>query len=77
MADKFVDSNEVIRFIKEKIVIESKKIHIKYVVPEDISISPFSRFLSGKIPETVMERITNLLFEVPSFNPTITGLLGK
>jgi hypothetical protein len=50
VADKFVDSNEVIRFIKEKIVIESKKIHIKYVVPEDISISPFSRFLPGKIP---------------------------
>ncbi len=50
VADKFVESNEVIRFIKEKIVIENKKIHIKYVLPDDISISPFSKFLSGKMP---------------------------
>ncbi len=77
VAAKFVDSEEVIRFIKEKIVIENKKIHIKYVVPNDIIISPFSTFLKGKIPETVMERIVNLLFEVPSFNATITSLLDK
>ena len=63
VASYFAPPADVIQFIKEKLWLEGKKIHLKEEVKSFVVFSPFSEVFTTQPAELVLERMGNIFYE--------------